>query len=347
MKLSRSFIALLVAVVALAAAFVFSAQAHAQAETYVDLSVEITVDNTRFVFTVRNQGTAVAYDATVDIELVDQVITSSDAQFKQNSGTTCSGSIPGTTCASGVWPVGRLGAGEEISLRIQPELARGLPCCSDLNARHTVPARAIVKSTVPGEEERFKGDNTAVGWISVKKSSGSGEAVTGRYWLEASVDDLLPDPGDTVSFTFEWATLSFRYIRDVKVRLKLDDGMGTPTTSTSTLPMGTTFAAAPGLTRTWDWNIGAPAVIGHTMVVSTTLDDPLPAGVARSDLCLTAELTARPNNIGVVDRDTYTSAEICLRKDPVTLLPGRGDGAFSPCGLVSEYPPIPVPAVTQ
>ena len=65
-----------------------------------------------------------------------------------------------------------------------------------------------------------------------------------------------------------------------------------------------------------------------------------PAGVDRSDLCLTAELTARPDNIGVVGRGNYTSAEICLREDPVVLLQ-EGEAYLLnlfPCVGVATYP---------
>ena len=336
----------LLALAALAAAFAFAPRdAHAQDLSYVDLSIKITVGTT-FSFTARNHGTAIAYGVTVDIELADQNNLSPDRpQFKQNSGTTCSVNIPTatatSTCFSGVWTVGTLKPGEETSFGFHPDLARGLPCCPDINDEWTVPARAVIKNTVPEEEERFKADNTAVGWIVTKPLGNANKEAVGRYWLEASVDDLLPDPGDTVKFSFEFNTVSgLTQLAEVKARLKLDDGMGTPTASTSTLPSGTTFDAAPGLTRTWDWNIGRPTTRGLELEVSTTLDDPLPANVARSDLCLTAELTARPNNIGTVDRVTYTTAEICLREDPTVLLEEGQATLFSihPCVGVTAYP---------
>ena len=340
MKPPHSYIALSVAVAVLAAAFAFSAPAEAQSDTYVDLSVEITV-GTGFSFTARNNGTAIAYGVTVDIELADQQErTLVSSVVRRKSGTTCSGSIPGTTCQSIVWTVGTLEPGEEANIGLSPRLASGLPCCSALNDEWTVPARAEISNTVPGEEERFKGDNTDVGWIVTTQSSGvNNREAVGRYWLEASVDDLLPDPGDTVTFSFEWNSItSLNSMFDTKVRLKLDDGMGTPTASTSTLPAGTTFDAAQGLARTWDWNIGTPTTRPLRLEVSTTLDDPLPAGVLRSDLCLTAELSARPINLGVDDR--YTSAEICLTEDPDVLLQEGEATLFSihPCVGVTTYP---------
>ena len=329
----------LLALAALVAAFAFAPprDVHAQDETYVDLSIEITV-GTSFVFTARNEGTAAAYGVTVDIELADQTIHGiGGGQFTQESGSTCSGNIPGTTCISGVWTVGALGAGEETSFTIGPRLASGLTCCPGGSDSWSVPARAVIKNTIPEEEERFKGDNTAVGWILVNQGGTNTLSARADYWLEASVDDLLPDAGDTVKFTFKAVTSGGAQgsVGGAKVRLKLDDGMGTPN---ATAPSGTTFAAAAGLARTWDWDFDLEhPTASLELVATTTLDNPLPVGVSRSDLCLTAELTAeRPADRVLGD----TSAKICLREDPVTLLQTGETHLFTvyPCVGVSTYP---------
>ena len=329
-----SFIAFAVAIAALAGVFSFSAPAEAQDQTYVDLSVEITVGS-NFVFTARNEGTADAYGVTVDIELADQIIYGVGAGFTQKSGTTCSGNIPGTTCTSGVWTVGKLEAGGEIDIDILPQLVSGLPCCPGASNSWPTPARAVIKNTVPEEEERFKGNNTAVGWVYVNTLRFQTEHAEGRYRLEASVDDLLPDAGDTVRFKFrvDAEAETGKFIHDAKVRLRLDNGMGIPTAT----PFSSTdtFGAVHGLERTWDWVLDTIAD-GTTMELSTTLDNPLPAGVAPSDLCLTAELMARPDNLG----SRPTSAKICLREDPITLFEtGEADllGLHS-CVGVTTYP---------
>ena len=343
---SKNLTVLVVAIAALMAVFAFSPQAQAQDESYVDLSVEITVGS-NFVFTARNHGTAAAYGVTLDIELGDSAIGHSLAGeeyrsdgFEQKSGSTCSGNIPGTTCLSGVFPVGTLEPGEEKSFFITPKLAPGLPCCTNLiNDYWTVPARAVVKNTIPEEEERFKGDNTDAKWI---RANGHNDAFNAdhawaQYWLEASVDDLLPDAGDTVKFSFKAnrGGGSQNSVFGARLRLKLDNGMGSPT---ATAPSGTTFAAATGLARTWDWDFDLEEPVrSNTLEVSTTLDDPLPAGVSRSDLCLTAELTAeRPNNL----TDRLTSAKICLKEDPVVLLQEGDIFLFNmyPCVGVTAYP---------
>ena len=308
----------------------------AQDETYVDLSIEITVD-TSFAFTAKNHGTATAYGVTVDIEIADQTIHTSGDGFERKSGTTCSGNIPGTNCISGVWTVGSLEPGEETGLAITPRLASGLSCCPTGSDYWAVPARAGIKNTIPKEEERFKGDNAAVGWILVNTGGTGTQAAVARYWLEASVDDLLPDAGDTVKFSFKANSRGGLggSVYGAKLRLKVDNGMGTPT---ATPPSKTTFAAATGLDRTWDWDLElVHPTTSSTLEVSTTLDDPLPAGVARSDLCLTAELTAkRPNNAEL----RPTSAEICLREDPVVLLEEGKATLFTiyPCVGVTAYP---------
>ena len=327
-------ILLLCLLAALAAAFAFSAPTQAQDDSYVDLSIEISVASS-FNFTARNRGTATAYGVTVDIEIADQTIHSSSDGFEQKSGTTCSKNISGTTCINGVWTVGTLEPGEQTSRFIIPRLASGLTCCPNVSTKWSVPARAVVKNTFPTEEERFKGDNTAVGWIWVSHDGTNTEAAVGRYWLEASVDDLLPDAGGTVKFNFKVSRISGTELDDAKVRLKLDNGMGTPT---ATPPSGTSFAAVTSLTRTWDWNIGTST--GSALEVSTTLANPLPTGVDRSDLCLTADLTARPDNLGVIGRDTHTSAEICFREDPVILLhSGETDlHSLYHCVGVTDYP---------
>ena len=337
--------ALVVVIAALAAAFSFSAPLQAQDETYVDLSVEMEVTRS-WDFIVRNEGTAVAYGVTVDVELADQAIRTRlgvelvSPEFEQSSTTTCSGEIPGTTCLSGVFSIGTLEPGETVTVGIGSKLASGLQCCQRSTQFWTVPARAVVKNTAPEEEERFKGDNTVTGWIYTNGENGVssdvGEA-TANYTLEARVDDLLPDAGGTVKLSFK-ATMAF--VRDlhtlygVKLRLKLSPGLGTPT---ATPPGATTFTAANGLTRTWDWDIGTfQSNTPLELEVSTTLDDPLPDGVARSDLCLTAELTARPDN----NRNGVQSAEICLREDPVTVLQTGETHLFTvyPCVGVSTYP---------
>ena len=153
--------AALLCVATLAAAFAFSSPAQAQDDSYVNLSVEI-LSGTSWRFIVRNHGTADAYGVTLDIEIADQTIDSISPGFEQKSGTTCSGNIPGTTCIGGVWTVGTLGAGEEREFGIGPRLKSGLPCCTGAD-RWTVPARAVIKNTVPEEEERFKHDNTDTG----------------------------------------------------------------------------------------------------------------------------------------------------------------------------------------
>ena len=335
----------LLAAAALAAAFAFAAPAHAQADTYVDLSVEVT-PGSGWNFTARNHGTATAYGVTMDVELGDQAISLNldgderrSPEFEQKSGTTCSGNIPGTTCLNGTFPVGDLAPGEEKSFFITPKLAPGLPCCTLITTNWTVPARAVVKSTLPVEEERFKGDNTAVGWISVdsRDDTLSSAAAETEYRLEASVDDLLPDTGDTVKFTFSVTTPggTHRSVYGAKLRLKLDEGMGTPN---ATPPTGTTFGAATGLSRTWDWDFDLvnPTTLLE-LVATTTLDNPFPAGVDRSDLCLTAELTAeRPADRVPGDN----SAEICLREYPVSLLQtGETDLLdLYPCVGITTYP---------
>ena len=317
--------ALFVAIAALAAAFAFSAPLQAQDETYVDLSVEVEA-STVWTFTARNQGTAVAYGVTVDVELADQAIALKLGRervhpaFKRKSGRTCSGNIPGGTCLSGVFTVGTLEPGETKSYTLAPKLAPGLPCCPNpIEDYWGVPARAVIKNTAPVEEERFKGNNTETKWIRANGANGVYEASAAEleYWLEVSVDDLLPDAGGTVTFTFEVKRTGLRggSIDYAKLRLKLDNGMGTPTV-TSPLS-GTTFDAAKGLTRTWDWDFDLTHPLwSRILEVSTTLDNPLPAGVTRSDLCLTAEFTAERPAI-ITPRDN--SAEICLREDPVTL----------------------------
>ena len=76
------------------------------------------------------------------------------------------------------------------------------------------------------------------------------------------------------------------------------------------------------------------------MEVSTTLDAAFPPGVARSDLCLNAELTAHPDNLGIPGEMTPSSAEICLGEDPVTLFQAGATDlfAFYPCVGVTAYP---------
>ena len=302
----------------------------------MDLSIEIEVTASAWEFTARNHGTTVAYGVTVDIEIADQAIHGIGDGFKQKSGTTCSGNIPGTTCISGVWTVGFLGAGEEREFDIVPILASGLPCCPTVSDSWTVPARAVIKNTVPEEEERFKGDNTDTGWMLVNPGGTGTTGAETNYRLEASVDNLLPDAGHTVKFTFKVERTGGveGSIDGAKVRLVLDNGMGTPTATPST----ETFATVTSLTRTWDWDfaITHPAA-SKTLEVSTTLDNPLPSGVARSDLCLTAELTVqRPDDLTPGD----TTAEICFREDPVTLLQTGETHLFTvyPCVGVSTHP---------
>ncbi len=335
----RSLTALILAIAALiTAAFAFSTPSQAQDDSYVDLSIEV-VPGVSWKFFARNHGTADAYGVTVDIEIADQTIHAvSERDFVQNTGATCSGNIPGTTCISGVWPVGFLGAGEEMEFAIGPQLASGLPCCMSITTNWSVPARAVIKNTVPVEEERFKGDNADVGWITVNQNRVGTSLAQANYWLAASVDDLLPDAGDTVKITLKAQRTggTAGSVYGGKVRLRLDNGMGTPT---ATPPSGTTFAAATGLTRTWDWDFDLiQPTEDRTLEVSTTLDNPLPSGVVRSDLCLTAEMTVeRPDDREPGD----TTAEICLREDPVTLLQkGETDHLFTlySCVGVTTYP---------
>ena len=330
-----------IAIAALSAVFAFSAPLQAQDDSYVDLSIEV-VASTTWTFTARNQGTATAYGVMVDIELADQTIHGHGDQFKEDSALKCSGNIPTesatSTCSGGDWTIGSLGAGEEISIIITPRLVSGLSCCTNPATNWSVPARAVIENTVPVEEERFKGkngNNAAIGWIYVGDSGGS-EVPNVQYWLEVSVDDLLAEAGDPVKFSFKANAISGgeKFIDEAKVRLKLDNGMGDPTATT--LPTSHSFAAAPGLTRTWDWTIGKFPTISTELVVSTTLDSTLPTGVAPSDLCITAELTARPDN-SEAGRDT--SAEICLREDVALLQTGGADlwDLYS-CVGVATYP---------
>ena len=328
----RSLAAFVVAIAAFTAVFLFSAPAQAQEDTdhtYVDLSIKVVVGQ-NWKFLARNGGTADAYGVTVDIEIADQTIHQVSSGFERNS-TTCSGKITGTTCISGTWTLGFLAAGEEIEVGILPRLASGLPCCPGASDRWSVPARASITNTVPEEEDRYSGNNSDDGWISVSINGNAGEAAP-DYLLEASVDNLLPAAGDTVKFTFEVERDSGanRSVYGAKLRLRLADGMGTPT---ATPPSGTSFAAATGLNRTWDWDFDLDSLAARSLVVSTTLD----AGVTPSDLCLTADFTAeRPADRAPGD----TSAEICFREDPVVLLQEGQATLFSiyPCVGVTAYP---------
>ena len=347
MRLLSNFRYFIIAIAVLAATFAFFAPAQAQDETYVDLSVEVT-RSSAWYFIARNHGTEDAYGVTVDIEIADQTIHSTvEGSFKQNSGTTCSGNIPGTTCISGIWTVGALEPGEEIGLTISPKLAPGLPCCMNAATPWAAPARAEIKNTVPGEAEFLKHDNTDVNWIRVNQLGGGTLPAEGVYWLEsASVDDPLPEAGDTVNFSLAWRMDRFTLMRDTslygaRLRLGLSPGMGT---LRATAPEGTTFAADPDLPRTWNWDVGTPHLVDSIPVaepisleVSTTLDDPLPEGVTLSDLCLTAEITAeRPDNVA----QHATSAKVCLGEDPVTLFQtGETDlWDLFPCVGVTTYP---------
>ena len=154
------------------------------------------------------------------------------------------------------------------------------------------------------------------------------------------MDDLLPDAGDTVKLSLKASRISATQFDDARVRLKLDNGLGTPT---ATPPTGTTFASATGLTRTWDWNLGStPGVLE----VSTTLDNPLPVGVARSDLCLTAELTARPDSVGVVGRVTSHQRRSLPPGGPRSSCLRRGTPFCSTCTLAWASPLTLAPVMT-
>ncbi len=314
--------------------------AQARDDPYVNLSVDVEVGKTSapgdtlqhgWVITARNRGTAAAYGVVVDLEFEDEGVNEYDSDVEWTSGTTCSGNLPGpTTCRNAVWTVGRLGAGEEVVALVSRDNTTQDSCC--------YPARAVIKNTIPVEAERLKVDNVHVGWMQVDKVTTIGNARPPfrRYWLEASVDDLFPDPGDTLTFTFKAARPTHgSTIRVAKLRLKLDDGMGTPTASP---PTGSTFGAATGLDRTWDWDFDIQLPnFSRTLEVSTTLANPLPAGVALSDLCLTAEMRAAgPKNLST----RPTSAEICLGEVPVVVLEtGETDllDVYS-CVGVTTYP---------
>ena len=330
----KSLIALIVAIAVLAAAFALSAPAQAEDETYVDLSIEIVVA-TNYTFIARNHGTADAYGVTVDIEIADQTIGghTGGGQFVEKSGASCSGNIPGTTCVGGVLTVGKLEAGEEREFTIAPRLKSGLPCCMNISTNWTVPARAVIKNTVPEEEERFKSNNADTGWISVSQDGTNTEWASADYWLEASVDNHRPQASGTATFSFVLRrTIASTNIDitlyGIKVRLELTQGLGTPT---ATAPSGTTFAAVTGMTRTWDWDI--PVIPVGRLDVTV----PVASGADVSAQCLTAVLTVeRPP-----DRfPSENSTEICFREDPVTLLQTGETHLFTvyPCVGVSTYP---------
>ena len=319
----------------IAAAFAFSAPAHAQETGYVDLSIEI-VPSTNWKFIARNHGTADAYGVTVDIEIADQTIPDmgvDETFFTKNTGTACTGKIPGTTCTGGVRTVGKLEAGEEMAFTVVPRLVSGLPCCTDISMNWTVPARAVIKNTVPVEEERFKGDNTATGWISVSQQGTNTQRATVDYWLEASVNNHRPQAGGGATFSFVakrgGGTNVDITMYGVKLRMELTEGLGTPTPTLST---GETFAAVTGLTRTWDWDIPVTTV-GRGLDVTVTLA----SGADVSAQCLTAVLTVERPADG---RPSENSAEICFRDDPVTLFQTGETDLFTlyPCVGVTTHP---------
>ena len=333
----------------LAAAFAFSAPTQAQDETYVDLAIDFE-STVGWEITATNQGSADAYGVTVYIEAADQVLVGMNERvFDLSDSTTCkrikSSKIETATCASGVWNVGHLAAGESEVFGFAASLVSTLTQVTTNIERYPVLAYAEFQdTTIPAEPEFLKQNNSDSAWLATAKDRTAGGAdpqgARGEYWLEASVDGLQPQAGDTVKFSFK-AAMTYATgrrdtsLRGVKLRIELSPGMGTPT---ATPPSGTTFAAAQGLTRTWDWDIGTfQSNTPLDLVVSTTLDNPLPAGVARSDLCLTAELTAeRPDNIS----QRENSAEICFREDPVVLLQ-EGEAILwnmYPCVAVTAYP---------
>ena len=334
---------LLVTVATLFLLTLAAAQSAVQAriDPYVNLSVEVEVGDTSapgdhahygWVITARNQGTAAAYGVVVDLEIDDRVANELDRDVEWASSTSsCSENIPGaTTCRTAVWTLGRLGAGEEAVVLLSRGTESSSYCCYG--------ARAVIRNAFPVEEERLKVDNAYLGWMVVDSTFTGGAGHPGsNYWLEASVDDLFPDPGDTLTFTFKAERRSGlrRSSRIAKLRLELDDGMGTPT---ATPPSGTTFAAASGLTRTWDWDFDLlHPTHSRTLEVSTTLANPLPAGVALSDLCLTAEMTAAgPKNTSTLP----TSAKICMKLPPLVLLQEGQSTLFTmyPCVGVTAHP---------
>ncbi len=344
----------LVAALFLATTTATQSTVNAQVDTYVNLSVEVEIGDTdpdadrvssAWIITARNNGTAVAYGVEVDLEFAFRTSTTGTPDIKWTDRETCSENIPGvtssTTCRHGVWSVGRLGAGDEAVV----QGARGLPegCC--------YPARAVIKNTFPVEEERLKSDNASVEWMEVSGTRlGGASRSFAEYWLEASVDDLVPDPGDTLTFTFkaERDSRLHHSNRTAKVRLKLNDGMGTPTarlisesdfTETEPRTLSDSVALVPhaDLSRTWDWDFDLQhPIYSRTLEVSITLDNPLPAGVARSNLCLTAEMTAAgPKNSST----RSTSAKTCFRESDTLLQTGKTQlFTLFPCVGVSTYP---------
>ena len=192
-------------------AFFGASPAHAQEERYVDLAVVLEFwgdedgqrprDNSRTNLYARNLGNQTAYDVEVEFEPVEHT-----------PSTT-----PVDTRIIQTWPTG--------SIDPQPHMVTGAMSSNDF--KWTIPAlpahtqyrlvidrtpgdgglhprvfaySATIKSTKSHESPARMDNNSARAWETWAFGT-TAYAAQPDYWVQISVDNRRPQPGDTVNFT--------------------------------------------------------------------------------------------------------------------------------------------------
>ncbi len=153
-----------------------------------DLAIEVDSARKQWTFTATNRGSEAVGGVVVDIEFIGSMHEVDNTVFDQ---------LP----EDGVWRIGRLAAGESATLRLSSNFRR------DRNYQHlTLPARATIRSTVPGWRDALPHNNEAEAWAHFD--------LRFRYGAEAhmraearGLDNAPLRLGETVNIVFHvWNT---------------------------------------------------------------------------------------------------------------------------------------------
>ena len=349
--------AVLLLLTVLAAAFAFSAPAHAQEprERPFDLSIVAGPDDSKqnVRLTVTNHGDEDAFGVQVKLELTE----GEGTVFRDFGGIVDNSrsdvEISSATSTTAIWNIGRLPAGDDIELDFgfRPP-GSGLP-------QQVLSVTATLSSEAPVEEDIYLDNNSITAWRTegADRFERSFIAFSGVQ-LEAEIDDRFPSTGEEVTFTvFAENTSSgslideLGLIFDLEVDVELD-GLTLVSATTTPNPLytnTTSFNGAVGDSRgTWDIgdDIIYPGNFSELHIVAA-LDGDRPL----EDRCLTAAVAeSRPHlathEDGYVDGrdgdyDEEGTVTVCLGEDPTPVVIDSGHVDLMlvyPCIGVATYP---------
>ena len=282
----------------------------------VDLAVSIEVPATTTTeaeagptITLTNSGSDTAYAVEVVVE-ADNI--SLDPTSNSPPGKITVPPIGSVALRDSklIWSIARLPGRGRYQYTVSTEKTLGIKVVQYVA---TVSSRSVL------EPEH---DNRAEVWQIRNKTDNELNLAVPAYAVTVAVDDRFPAEQGDVTFTVvashssnEDVNAGRAHLRDAQVALDLPAGL---IFSTPTPPTGTTYNSSTGIWTIGNWHpTTAPASQTHSLTLTATRA----ANTVLNELCMTAEISAKPPE--PLARTADNRSEVCLGDEPRIVF---GDG---------------------